>query len=286
MHSCLTIACASPDGRVAARPPASATNVSTSTTRRRRGEPIVTSAGDVAGICSATSVGRRYANGKSAVGCAMALTSSGPGVMPTGRGPGWGAGYNRRAGGRPAQRRPRPCRSSIMPSAAPSGPRAAPEAGEHLLLAGQGQAGARREAARSAPISCEMASRRCTSSMISASQASIAPRSSPIRSAGSVAAGRSGGGEGAHRVSFGVLVAVGPRERETPRAPRARGVCCGVCSASGDGHRIPVTVVKADRGEHGPSLPQRSGGRHDRRWGGCGARGRRRGPSPVRLTVM
>ena len=41
-----------------------------------------------------------------------------------------------------AQSRPRPWRSSIMPSAAPSGPRARLEPGEHLLLAGQRQPGA------------------------------------------------------------------------------------------------------------------------------------------------
>ena len=40
------------------------------------------------------------------------------------------------------QSRPRPWRSSIMPSAAPSGPSASPEPGEHLLLAGQRQPGA------------------------------------------------------------------------------------------------------------------------------------------------
>src|SRR5918997_669269 len=43
-------------------------------------------------------------------------------------------------------------------------------------------------------------------------------------------------------------VDVRTRKRETAQAPRARGVCCG-CSASGDGHRIPVAVVKADGGE-------------------------------------
>ena len=145
------------------------------------------------------------------------------------------------------------------------------------------------EAARSAPISWEMASRRCTSSMISASHASISPRSAPIRVRRDRSRRRGWGGGGAHRVSFGVLVAVGPLERETPRAPRARGVCCGVCSASGDGHRIPVTVEKADRGEHGSESATRSAPatRHDRRWGGCGAGGRRRGSCPpIRLTVM
>src|SRR4051794_38365967 len=159
-----------------------------------------------------------------------------------------------------------------MPSAAPSAPRAA----WNFARTCCSRASERRvppAAARSCPISREMASRRCTSSMIAASQLSISVRSSPMRAVASSTAV-----PGAVVVLIGTVPpgwsAVGPRERETPRALRARGVgCCGR-SASSDGHRIPVTVKKHGAGEqHGRSVPRRALGTPARcPRGGCGGR--------------
>src|SRR3954447_6381666 len=82
--------------------------------------------------------------------------------------------------------------------------------------------------------------------------------------------------------------AVGPRERETPRAPRARGVVCGGCSASGHGHRNPMPVEKAEAAElHGQkcaTAPPRVARTH--RGTGEAEGPQASGPSPDRLTVM
>jgi hypothetical protein len=92
------------------------------------------------------------------------------------------------------------------------------EAGEYLLLAGEGQPGAA-GGARSSPISCDTASRRWTSSMISASQASIRPRSSAMRSSAVAARGVDRGGHG--RSSWCGLRAGGPPG--TRNAPGSSG---------------------------------------------------------------
>ena len=156
----------------------------------------------------------------------------------------------------PSSEAPRPWRSSIMPSAAPSGPRASWNRAS-TCCSRDSDSRVPPDAARIAPISWEISSRRCTSSISCASHASISLRSSPIRADGS--ATRASGRRERHSSGVSsVLDRRTPGTEKRPGALRARGVCCGGCSASGDGHRIPVTVVKADRGEHGPSLPQAS----------------------------
>ena len=80
-----------------------------------------------------------------------------------------------------AQSRPRPWRSSIIPSAAPSGPSASWNRASTCCSRARFSR-VPPLALRTAPISCETASRRWTSSMIAASQASISSRSVPIRS--------------------------------------------------------------------------------------------------------
>ena len=214
-----------------------------------------------------------------------------------GLGPARGVGDRRARASHPRgpgiQSRPRPWRSSIMPSAAPSGPERGAEPGEHLLLAGE-VSRVPPVAARTAPISCEIGQAALHQgddlgvagvdlaaqlTDPSAASVSVVPVAVAVR--------------GVIGVSFGSWSAVGPRKRETPRGSSGPGRLLRLCSASGDGHRIPVTVEKADRGEHvgecatSPSTPRRPVGGSlapDGAPGGA-AVARAREVSPVRLTV-
>ena len=213
-----------------------------------------------AGRCCASATESAAADLETALGLAQALGRRGAGAVPGRAAGGLGPGGRGLPGlargalaGAAAYSRPRPWRSSIMPSAAPSGPSAARKRAS-TCCSRERFSRVPPLAARSAPISCEMARRRLHQ-LDDLGVAGVdlgAQFADPVDVGAGDGDGGGGGGEGAHRDVL--RRAGGPQAPETKKRPgalRARGVCCGGCSASGDGHRIPVTVVKADRGEHG-----------------------------------
>src|SRR3954452_21936882 len=123
-----------------------------------------------------------------------------------------------------------------MPSAAPS----APSAAWNFARTCCSRASERRvppAAARSCPISREMDSRRCTSSMISASQLSISVRSSPMRAAGSTGTSTAAGS------AVVVLMGIVPPGRGGRRTPGTRNAP----GSSGPGRRLLWLLSQQNR---------------------------------------